>query len=368
MLPPATNFGEAWENLCLHLLRAETSDPSIMRLAPPDRGIDIFRSSTNMAYQCKSNERGIFGTINPQQCVQSLERAIDARSDIAWEQYFIALNGPLSGVGLSKIVNCAVSRGINGGAIQILPPEYWNSLCTRYESDIRHLFDYRVFTTEAQVVEAFQKARYYDKFVEEAAENMKNSPLEITVLNNRTPIELTLPFSGELTIEKLLDVAKELLGISLDWANFPDLGTSCGPSLSVTIDSVPQAFKLKLSQLSAEQLAKLQLWIKLVWRDELQKDRQHYDGTKLYHMNLETFSTKDVLPVTEQDRGRLTLSRMESIVQGNIWQTLVSDKGTATENAFVHRTCGACGNQLIANTDGQSFHCPECNTQNKGKA
>src|SRR3954447_18952682 len=60
ILPPAMNFGEAWENLCLCLLRADTSDNSLMRLGPPDRGIDIFRQRTKDAYQCKSDERGVF--------------------------------------------------------------------------------------------------------------------------------------------------------------------------------------------------------------------------------------------------------------------------------------------------------------------
>src|SRR5947208_2857223 len=64
ILPPATNFGEAWENLCLCLLQAETGDTKIMRLGPPDRGIDIYRKRARAAYQCKSSERGTFGTID----------------------------------------------------------------------------------------------------------------------------------------------------------------------------------------------------------------------------------------------------------------------------------------------------------------
>ena len=67
-----------------------------------------------------------------------------------------------------------------------------------------------------------------------------------------------LPFSGELTIKQLLDAVKHLLGISVDWANFPDLGTSCGPYLSITIDQVSIPFKRKLSELTAEERAKIE--------------------------------------------------------------------------------------------------------------
>jgi hypothetical protein len=112
IMPPATNFGEAWENLCICLLRAETSDKSIMRLAPPDRGIDILRQKTREAYQCKSSEHGVLGTIESRECISSLARAIDARRDISWRHYSIALNAPLSGVGFSKISDFAKSHGV----------------------------------------------------------------------------------------------------------------------------------------------------------------------------------------------------------------------------------------------------------------
>jgi len=89
ILPAATSFGEAWENLCLSLLRADSGDNTIMRLGPPDRGIDIYRQTSRTAYQCKSNENGVFGTIDPNYCISSLERAVEARVDIAWQHYAI---------------------------------------------------------------------------------------------------------------------------------------------------------------------------------------------------------------------------------------------------------------------------------------
>jgi hypothetical protein len=320
ILPPAMNFGEAWENLCLCLLRADTSDNSIMRLGPPDRGIDIFRERTKDAYQCKSDERGVFGTISPQDCIISLNTAVAARKSIDWKHYSIALNAPLSGVGLTKITDCAKSKSLDDSTFSILPAEYWSELCERHSEAVKHLFDYRVFISETQVLEALKKARYYDRFVFEAAEKMKRDPLRVTVSNNRTPIELTLPFSGDLTIQQLLDILKVTLGVSLDWANFPDLGTSCGPSLSITIDRKSQPFKLKLSELTPEQRAKLQLWIQLIWRDDLEKDHDHFDGTAYlarYHLGAEIEHRFD-----PRERGKLTLDRMQTAIQMKIWQAV----------------------------------------------
>ena len=72
--------------------------------------------------------------------------------------------------------------------------------------------------------------------------------------NNRTPVELLIPFSGDLTVEQLVDVTKSLLGVTTGWTDFPDLQTSCEPTLSMTIDRVAQPFKMKLSELSADNL------------------------------------------------------------------------------------------------------------------
>lgn len=317
--PPATNFGEAWELLCLELLHAESADHTVHRLAPPDRGVDIFRPTTGCAYQCKSNERGTFGVIDADDCVMSLKRAIDARTDIGWASYCIATNAPLTGIGIGKINGFADSAGIPRPSF--LGPEYWDCLCEQHRSRIESFFDYRVFVTEAEVLEAMKKSRYYDHVIKQAQESMMSFPLTMRLTNNRTPIELQVPFSSELTVGKLVNVAQELLGISLNWANFPDLGTSCGPSVSLTVDRTPQAFKLKLSELNEEQRSKLQLWIKLIWRDELQKEREHVDGTKLYLM-LEGAAPAVQGSLSPRDRATATLDRMEAIVQASIWRAI----------------------------------------------
>ena len=326
--PPATSFGEAWENLCLSLLRAEMSDPTIIKLAPPDRGIDLLHPGVKTAYQCKSNERGVFGTIDAEQCIDSLRRAVDAQKDIPWIHYSFALNAPLSGIGFGKILQFAALARIDTTSISFLTPDYWDDLCERHRAQIERFFDYRVFVSEAEVIEALRKARYYDEVVLRATEQLRATSLQLTVSNNRTPVELVLPFSGEMTIEQLLDVVKETLGLSLSWANFPDLGTSCGPSLSMTVDRTAQPFRLKLSELTEEQRAKLQLWIKLVWRDEVRKDGDPVDGTRLYlyHYDRSLSRLEEGRGVSRSDRGKVTLERMNVILQASIWKSLVGSE------------------------------------------
>jgi hypothetical protein len=157
---------------------------------------------------------------------------------------------------------------------------------------------------------------------------MHTTPLEIAVSNNRTPIELVVPFSGDMAIEQLLDVVKTNLEISLDWTNFPDLGTSCGTSLSITVDRVPQSFKIKLSELTSEQRAKLQLWIKFIWRDKLDDKGKDDDVMLRSERNMYLRIVPKMPPVylnqrpqTANERGKITLERMESIVQQSIWRS-----------------------------------------------
>jgi hypothetical protein len=320
VVAPATNFGEAWELLCLHLLRADTGDKTILRLAPPDR---ILQQSTRTAYQCKSSERGVFGTIAAEPCIESINTAASARQSLGWEQYCLALNAPLTGSALAKVNGEADSLCIPRP--RILPAEYWSELCEKHGSVAEHFLDYRVLVSEAEVLTAFEKARYFDRVVQSAAQSLHASPLRVELANNRTPTVLSIPFASDLTIEKLLDVAQQLMGIELDWVNFPDLGTSCGPSLSIAVGRKAQDFSRKLSELSDDERSRLQLWIKLVWKDELESKRGHIDGTKeLFRMNLEYFGL-ETGGARVRDRGRETLKRTEALIQTAMWRSLTVD-------------------------------------------
>ena len=104
ILPPDTNFGDAWESLCETLLCGEYGATSIIRLRPPDCGVDILHRVEGTAFQCKSSERGAFGTINAIESVKSLDTACKHRSDIEWLEYCFATNANYTGAGYKKIM------------------------------------------------------------------------------------------------------------------------------------------------------------------------------------------------------------------------------------------------------------------------
>jgi hypothetical protein len=77
----------------------------------------------------------------------------------------VALNAPLSGIGFSKILDCATSKGIDKTDIEFLSYEYWSSLYDKHINSIGALFDYRVFVTELEVIELMRKGRYFDRYL-----------------------------------------------------------------------------------------------------------------------------------------------------------------------------------------------------------
>ncbi len=318
--PPDTKFGDAWESLCYVLLAAEHGGRGLMRLRAPDGGIDILRRPTKTAFQCKSDERGALGSVSADESIKSLRSAIGSRAILEWDLYTYATNAPYTGSAVKSILAEVSSLGLSNEKIDFLGPEHWDALCQKHSSAVADRFDYRVTVTEAQVIEAFRKARYYDEYVKRFAESISRRPLVLKIKNNWTPVELEVPFSADLTVESCVDAVQELLGVSLKWTNFADLGTSTGPSISLTVDRKGQSFNQTIGAVqSAAQGKELVFWITLVWKDETSKDGASGEDLSA-RLHLEYFRIPRET-VGESKRRELTLRRAEEMVQGMIWRS-----------------------------------------------
>lgn len=331
VVPPETSFGQAWESLCFDLLYAEYADPSLLPLNPPDRGIDILHRSEQTAYQCKSTEDGAFGSIPANESIRSLHTACTIRSTFNWTTYRFATNADYTGSAIEKILSQATALGLSDSQIEFRGPKYWDELCTRHYDHVKHRFDYRASISEKQVIEAFRSANYFEKYINRFAEHISNSKFSIIIMNNRTPLEIEVPFSPELSVENCLDMTQELLGISLKWTNFADLGTSAGPSLSLTVDRVSQGFSQKIKDLPIKGDGDLQLWIKIVWKDE--GDHQGRDSTKVYNM-LSLYTPRELArdQLTYEQRRQETIHRTEDLIQAMIWKSARRLKEESTQS------------------------------------
>jgi len=318
VLPPDTTFGNAWESLCFELLAAEDGREGLQRLCAPDGGIDILRHPTRTAFQCKSDERGALGSLSTPESIKSLKAAAISRSTVRWGCYTYATNANYTGSAVKSILAEAEVLDLASDKIEFLGPEHWDALCSRYFDQIKDRFDFRGTVTEAQVVDAFRKARYFDNYVAKFEDVISKGNLTLKIKNNWTPVELEIPFAPDLTVENCVDAVQELLGVSLKWTNFADLGTSSGPSISLTVDRRGQTFKQTIGDVQAANPGRdLEFWITLVWKDETQSDGTAHDVV-CRRMNL-SFLTLARSAFSQSQRREHTLRRAEEMVQQMIW-------------------------------------------------
>ncbi len=318
--PPDTSFGDAWESLCYALLDAELSDSSLIRLRAPDNGVDILHRNGQKAFQCKSTEQGAFGSLSAADSTKSLTTAFSERESLGWNSYAFATNASYTGNAYTSIKKVAAELGIQNSQLDFLGPEHWDKLCIRHNSLIADQFDYRIPITKSRVNQAFENQRYFPKYVAQYDTEVENSELVVRVSNNRTPAVLEIPFSPELTVEHLVNVLKDVLGVSLGWTNYQDLGTSAGPSISLTLNRQTQRFDKKIGELGLTPDQELQFWITIVWRDERQKDAEDAsDRVQLYHLRLAQFASTDRNSLTYGERKARTVERSEEIIESMLW-------------------------------------------------
>jgi len=323
--PPDTTFGDAWESLCHTLLLAEFPTTHFQRIHAPDGGVDIHAPKIPRAYQCKACERGALGTADPASASASLTAALSGRATLPWDEYHLATNAAFTASGLSKIKETLVPHSMPDDCLTFLGPEYWHALCLRHGEVVEDRFYYRVTLEELQVIEALKQARYFDSFIADARQKLKDAPITLRITCNRIHLEFCLPFSTELTIEHLVDVCQSVYGIQLDWVSFTDLSTSVGPSVSMTRGNTSIPFKKKIGELVTEADNHFEFWITVVWKDGTKKDSVSGD-TVMSMMTYDLAMPSTVARMTLQERRNLTISRYEEYVQTMMWQNTYAQK------------------------------------------
>jgi hypothetical protein len=244
-------------------------------------------------------------------------------SALGWTEYCLATNADYSGNGAGAVLKLAHELGLSKKSLKFLGPEHWSLLCDKHLQRVQNRLDYRLLVSEAEVVEAFRKARYYEDKVQEYRKLIQAGTYDIELANNRSPLRLQIPFSPDLTIEHCLDVAMELLGLSLDSEEYLQLGTSVRPRVSLTIDRIPQGFDKKFGDYTKEELQRLELWIQIIWEDKLKGPEDPADPEKLKtRLDMIIVRTHADGILDPAARGRMTISRFEESLQKRMWDAV----------------------------------------------
>jgi len=261
------DFQEVWKKLCHDFLMAVFPTNSIVRINSDEYGIDLLDQTTGTAYCCHAVDDPSSDTLSVDNTISSLERAVKHRDQLGWKRYNISMNTEYSDEGMNFINNQMRKIQINSEEVGFLGPGIWNRLCSEYPRIVMDWFDYRVIVSKDAVKKAFEDARYYPKNVAKYAAQIAETNFNVILTNNRTPLELVLPFSPQLTVEHLLDVGKVLFDLSLDATDFRDLGTSARLSLSVNVDGFAQEFSKLLAEVPVPSGGQVQIWIKIIWEE-----------------------------------------------------------------------------------------------------
>jgi hypothetical protein len=326
IIPPDTNFGEAWESLCFDLLDAEKIDPHICRLNAPDCGIDILCSNIKHAFQCKCDERGTMGSLSAEKSIKSLNMAFNNKQKLDWYSYFFCTNANYTGIALTKIKNEINKLGLSHSEVGFLGPEYWDKLCVKYNHLIEDRFYYRITASEKHVMDALKSARYYEKYVIEFSKKIHDANFRLVIKNNRTSLKLVIPFSPDLTVNNCLDIVRELLGISLDKTEFSDLETSARPSLSLIINGEKQSLSKKIIDFNLKSDDEIELWIKIIWQDEFSEQQEVEKNLDFLYYKTEYRREIPKIRIPENEREQLTLQRYEAKIQDKIWNSAINLK------------------------------------------
>ena len=316
VISPDTSFADAWETICYTLLKEEYHEKDILKLKAPENGIDIWRPQNKYAYQCKSSEIGFRGSMNITKITDSLESALSVRDTYEWCKYMICINASITGSGYQKLIEFENINSLPKSDVEVLDAEFWSELAEKHVASIEQYLDYRLLVTENEVKSAFEKARYYDKYVSQYMSAINSTPISIKLSNNRTPICIDLPFSPDLTIENLLDIAKAFFNIDMDWRQYPGLGKSAAPSISLLYNGKPQGFSKKISEVIEQGNNEFELWLKIVWRDGTDKDNTTMKKTFAGMLDLDfSINLSDV-----------SITHPESYCQNNMWDSAISIK------------------------------------------
>jgi len=344
--PSAHNFQEVWISLCHEFLSTVFPSSSIVRMDSNEYGIDLLDQTTGSAYCCHAVDEPSSDTLSVDRTVASLEKAAQHRDKLRWQRYSIATNAEYSKDGMDIIKDRIRKLQIASEEVGFLGPATWNRLCSEYPRIVDNWFEYRIIVSKDVVKKAFEDARYYPKYVAEFAAQIDKADFKVVLTNNRTPIELVLPFAPQLKVKNLLDIGKVLLDLNLDATDFRDLSTSASLSVSVIVDDVAQEFSTQLADVPISSGGEAQIWIKIVWQEKSFDQTMPSDGlpTKdlmLRYIRFESPSlfdkcsmewTKEFIlghtPGTSRTLSKTasveeqTLARKEALVISGIWQKI----------------------------------------------
>lgn len=131
-VPEESDFAGTWEAFCCKILQLTERTDSLIRLGPPENGVDLYDEPRRIAYQCKSVESGERGKFNVSHAMNSLRTAMENRRNRPWNKYVICTNVDVTGPQHEKFNDFP--------EVEIRPRSYWLTACENFSDVVQRNF------------------------------------------------------------------------------------------------------------------------------------------------------------------------------------------------------------------------------------
>lgn len=260
-------FAWLWRDFCHELLNKALGASALVRTDRDTYGMDLFLPDSRVALLLVGVDEPSAQSPLPAAVRTAVDRAMACRSRHPWEQFVVGTNAQATPRSFQAITAAIKGTNLPEQALGLVGSTFWAELADNHEAVVSRWFDYRVVVPEAEVRAAFVAARYYDRYVREYEQKIAAASFFVVLTSNRSPVELEVPFSPELTVKHLLDVAQELFGVELSASEYADMGTSASLRSSLRKDGVAQTFDKTLAEVPVRKGDSLQMFLQIRWRD-----------------------------------------------------------------------------------------------------
>jgi hypothetical protein len=265
-IAPDLTFADAWESFCCQAINLDNHTTEVRRRTPPDQGVDLFWQSAKTAYQCKAVENGSAGAFPLAGAIGSLKKALEFRTNIGWDNYYVCTNVIPTGSQEDKL------REVFSG-VCFLTPSYWYPLCQRFHHEVASRFRLLVRIQEPSVLQAVDHV-FLSDYATRLSTSLKADPLLLLVYSNRRRDIFEVPVSLNFTIDDVLEILISLFGLP-NQRDYSEDGVSVSLSYSIVINEKKVPLNKTLSEVGITDRSIITLLKTIVWRDQSGKTDVH---------------------------------------------------------------------------------------------
>jgi hypothetical protein len=259
LVPEESDFADSWEVFCCKLLNLIQHTDEVYRRHPPEQGIDLYYSSEQIAYQCKSVESGKSGDFDVRSAIESIKSAKAVRRSLPWKDYVLCTNVDITGIAERKLRSELPE-------IVIRPRSYWTNLCDQFKQSVERNFRLLLTIPEARVVDTINDA-FATNYSQQLKGLLNASQFNIFLYSNRNDKVYRVPVAPDFKVEDLVHILRSFFQLPGPRTIESD-GITVSLSHAIVFDGHKKVFSNTLREAGITEASLVTYWTTLVWEEE----------------------------------------------------------------------------------------------------